>query len=66
MGNCYLKNKSITNYITNYFYTKQLALSIEVVGLKKPITQLSITKTKKTCRYEYMYGRELSLISCQN
>ena len=22
MGNCYLKKKSITNYITNYFYTK--------------------------------------------
>ncbi len=27
-----------------------------------PITQLPITKTKK-CRYEYMYGRELSLPS---
>ncbi len=40
MGNCYLKKKSITNYITNCFYTKQLALSIEVIGLKKPITQL--------------------------
>jgi len=53
------KKKSITNYITNYFYAKLLALSI---GLKKPITQLPITKTKK-CRYAYMYGRELSLIS---
>jgi hypothetical protein len=56
------KKKSITNFITNYFYTKKLALSIEVIGLKKPITQLPITKTKK-CRYEYVYGRELSLIS---
>jgi len=26
------KKKSITNYITNYFYTKKLALSIEVIG----------------------------------
>ncbi len=47
MGNCYLKKKSITNYITNYFYAKYLALSIEVIGLKKTITQLPITKTKK-------------------
>jgi len=40
-----------------------LALSIEVIGLEKPITQLPITETKKKkCRYEYMYGRELSLI----
>jgi len=46
MGYFYLK-KSITNYIANYFYTKQLALSIEVIGLKKPITKLPITETKK-------------------
>jgi len=57
MGNCYLKKKSITNYNTNYFYSKQFALLIEVIGLKKLITQLPITKTKKY-RYEYMYGRE--------
>ncbi len=41
MGNCYLKKKSITNYITNNFYTKKLALSVEVIGLTKancPVT----------------------------
>ena len=28
MGNCYLKKNSITKYITNYFYTEYLVLSI--------------------------------------
>ena len=65
MGNCYLKNQNqlpttlpITSLLSSWH---QLKLGLKI-GLKKPITQLPITKTKK-CRYEYMYGRELSLIS---
>ncbi len=32
------KKNSITKYITNYFYTEYLALSIEVIRFNKPIT----------------------------
>ena len=40
-----LKKNSITKYITNYLYTEYLALSIEVIGLKKPIFNYWLTIT---------------------
>jgi hypothetical protein len=62
MGNCYLNKNQlpttlpITSILSSWHY------QLKQLGLKSQLPNYQLLGQKK-CRYEYMYGRELSLIS---